>query len=148
MIKLERSATFIEISAIFCYKILKNITSLFFQLIHKYLEIDSFHRVIYVGPEKGSIAPQVEKHFCLINKIQSVYPGKITLSHKKLFYNVKNFHVSGKIDYADVKDNKKLLAFKIAHVGAEDFFSQVQVTASKYIDISCITSTENKLVMK
>ena len=35
-------------------------------------------------------------------------------------------YFAGKIDYTDVKNNKKLLAFKIAHVGAEEFFNQVR----------------------
>ena len=34
----------------------------------------------------------------------------------------------GKIDHKDVTENKKLLAFNISHVGAEEFFAQVSVT--------------------
>nr|XP_018670566.1 uncharacterized protein LOC100180224 isoform X2 [Ciona intestinalis] len=73
-------------------------------LIHKYLEVDTYHRVVYVGPEKGSLAPLVEDHFCLTKPILSVFPGKV--------------------DYRDIEENHRLLAFKISHVGAEEFFAQ------------------------
>ncbi|CAK8671843.1 unnamed protein product [Clavelina lepadiformis] len=73
--------------------------------IHKYLEVDTFHRVAYVGQKRGSMASIVEKHFCLINPIHYVFPGKI--------------------DHKDVTENKKLLAFNISHVGAEEFFAQM-----------------------
>ena len=46
------------------------------QLIHKYLEVDTFHRVVYIGQETGSLATQLEDYFCLTNPIRSVFPGR------------------------------------------------------------------------
>ncbi|CAG5120393.1 unnamed protein product [Candidula unifasciata] len=73
-----------------------------FSLIDDHLELDPSDRLIYVGDMKGSIARDLEKHFCLIHQVQSVVPG--------------HFH------HVETSVGHKTLPVRLSHVGAEDYF--------------------------
>ena len=72
-----------------------------FEMIHKYLELDTYHRLCYVGSDKGSFAPQIANKFCLLEPITTVVPG--------------HFH------YQET-DKKSVVPIRISHVGAEEYF--------------------------
>ncbi|XP_074654441.1 uncharacterized protein LOC141908332 [Tubulanus polymorphus] len=75
------------------------------ELIHRYLELDTFERLCYVGEIKGSLAPMIQERFCLLEPVMSVAAG--------------NFHY-------EKTDSDKLLPFRIAYTGAEEYFEKLK----------------------
>lgn len=75
-----------------------------YELVHKYLELDTRDRLCYVGDLKGSLAPFIQEKFCLLNPLTTVVPG--------------HFH------YLETS-TQKMLPIRIAHVGAEEYFRQL-----------------------
>ncbi|BFZ21162.1 hypothetical protein BsWGS_24201 [Bradybaena similaris] len=73
-----------------------------YSLIDDHLELETSDRLIYVGDLKGSIATDLEDHFCLIHPVQTVIPG--------------HFH------YVETRDGHKTLPIRVANVGAEEYF--------------------------
>lgn len=75
-----------------------------YKLIHKHLELDTHDRFAYVGASKGSVASKIKDHFCLLKPMVNIFPGLI---------------------HYEQTSNQRMLPFKIAHVGAEEYFRQL-----------------------
>ncbi|XP_019617543.1 PREDICTED: uncharacterized protein LOC109464886 [Branchiostoma belcheri] len=75
-----------------------------FEIIHKYLELDTHHRVAYVGDPVGSLAQKIQDHFCLTQPVVAVTPGKV--------------------HYEPTPDRRRLLPIEIQNVGAEQYFRE------------------------
>ena len=81
-----------------------------FTLIHKYLELGTTDRLCYVGDMKGSFAERIAHKFCLVEPVMTVIPG--------------HFSYVG-------TDSDKVLSFRIAHTGAEEYFKQLAYSKDK-----------------
>ncbi|XP_067935904.1 uncharacterized protein [Watersipora subatra] len=46
-----------------------------FSLIHTHLELGTTDRFCYIGEEKGSFSPLVERKFCLVNPVTTILPN-------------------------------------------------------------------------
>lgn len=74
-----------------------------FSLIHKYLELGTTDRFCYVGEEKGSFAPLIERKFCLLHPVVSVIPGRVLYEETP---------------------TKRVIPVHYADVGAAEYFKQ------------------------
>lgn len=72
-----------------------------FNLINKYLELETTDRLCYIGDTKGSLAEDIVSRFCLLEPMLTVIPG----------------HYS----YVETESNK-MLSIRVAHVGSEEYF--------------------------
>ena len=70
-------------------------------MVHKYLELDTDDRMCYVGDNKGSLVSLLQNRFCLVEPVTAVVPGHI---------------------HYEESPRHKMLAIKISHTGAEEFF--------------------------
>ncbi|XP_072042670.1 uncharacterized protein [Amphiura filiformis] len=75
-----------------------------YRLIHTHLELDTHDRFAYVGASKGSLASKIKDKFCLMQPMVNIFPGLI---------------------HYEQTPNQRMLPFKIAHVGAEEYFRQL-----------------------
>lgn len=71
------------------------------ELIHKYLELNTDDRLCYIGDPKGSFVPLLQQKFCLLKPVTTVIPGHI---------------------HFEEGPTHRMLAIRVASVGAEDFF--------------------------
>ncbi|XP_064651845.1 uncharacterized protein LOC135502746 [Lineus longissimus] len=74
------------------------------ELVHRFLELGTDDRFCYVGDARGSLAPRIQEHFCLLEPVLSVNPG--------------HFHY-------EETPKCKMLPFRIAYTGAEEYFRTV-----------------------
>ena len=53
-----------------------------FSLIHTHLELGTTDRFCYIGEEKGSFAPLIERKFCLVHPIKTIAPNLSALTQQ------------------------------------------------------------------
>jgi hypothetical protein len=70
--------------------------------MEKYADIAIDERVCYVGEERGSLAPVLERLLCLVHPIESVVPGYV--------------------HYEQTDGGKHLVPVRAPNIGAEEHF--------------------------
>ena len=50
----------------------------YLQHIHKHLELDTHHKLLYVGDPRYQLVKAIEKYFCLIEPVTTIDLGTLT----------------------------------------------------------------------